>query len=148
MSTRKRKGEFASVLTGSWKHSPSWKHREAIPGSLAGLREALVNAWLQLSLTCVFSPCPLIVDSFLVLHTSQNFCLWKPAQLFSLAIFSPVPLPLLSPFLILKLVLILFSTTFTGNDLMWVFLLLLFHFLCSSCPNYLHYSLVIDISRI
>lgn len=58
VSPGKYKGEFASVLTGSWQHSPLWKHGGASPGSLAGQREALVNSWLQLSLIlCVFDPC-------------------------------------------------------------------------------------------
>lgn len=74
VSTGKNKGEFASVLIGSWQHSPSWKHGGTSPGSLVGQREALVSSWPWLSLTlCMFDPCPLTVDSFLVLYASQNF---------------------------------------------------------------------------
>lgn len=98
LPTGKHKGELASIPTGSWQHSPSWKHGGAVPGSLAGQRQALSSSWLQLSLTlCMFEPCPLTVWIrfwfFTQVRVSDSRSLQVPAQLFSLAISSPVQLP-------------------------------------------------------
>lgn len=44
VSTGTHKGEFASLPTGFWQHSPSQKHGGANPRSLSEQREALVSS--------------------------------------------------------------------------------------------------------
>lgn len=146
VSTGTHKGEFASLPTGFWKHSPSRKHGGANPRSLSGQREALVSSWLQLSLTlCVF----LTFDSGFIFG---SFCKSEFLTLGTCSAFQPCCPQSSSVATVFLLILKLDNLDFVSHYLYreWshVFLLLLLHSLCSSYLSYLHCSSVFDISKV